>query len=87
MVFLRGEADLGIVGANLDLGWMNADLHDARGDFWDIEAMVTVSPIPLIELFVGYRYVLIDAKGDVDGQHFDSDLKLSGWMIGGGISF
>ena len=87
MLFARASAGVGIVAADLEVGWMNIHLNDAKGNFLDIDGRVSVSVAPLVELFGGYRYVLIDVLGDVDGQAFDTDLELTGWVLGGLISF
>jgi hypothetical protein len=87
MPFLQLEGDLGVVAATLDAGWIHIDLEDAGGTFFDLEALVRVQPFAHAEVFAGYRFLSIDADGDADGQDFRADLRLQGWMIGGGITF
>ena len=74
-------------GASLDIGWLDVSLSDMKGNFLDTEAMILFTPLPTIEIFLGYRYTVIDAHGDIDGQDFDTDLQLEGWYFGGGFSF
>ncbi|MEZ5966644.1 MAG: hypothetical protein R3F56_22595 [Planctomycetota bacterium] len=87
MVFVQAEANAGIVAATLDVGYMQASLHDARGQFLDVEALVRVNPLPLFEIFAGYRLISLDARGVADERRYDADLRLHGWMLGGGITF
>lgn len=87
MLYARAGANVGIVSANLEVGWLSVDLQDGKGNFLDVDAMVTVSPTPVLDLFVGYRYISIDALGEADGQDFDTDLQLGGWYVGGGVTF
>lgn len=87
MLFAQAEVDVGIVAATLDVGYMQANLRDAKGQYLDIEGLVRVNPLPLFEIFAGYRYIGLDARGVADDRHYDADLRLHGWMLGGGISF
>jgi len=87
MLFGQAEVDVGIVAATLDVGYMQASLHDARGQYWDVEALVRINPVPMFEVFAGYRFITLDARGNADDRRYDADLRLHGWMLGGGISF
>ena len=87
MLFARASAGVGIVAADLEIGWMNIHLNDAKGTFLDVDGRVTLNVAPSMELFGGYRYILIDALGDVDGQDFDTDMEMMGWVLGGAFSF
>lgn len=87
MLFAQAEADLGVVAATLDFGYMQASLDDARGRYMDLEALVRVNPLPLFEIFAGYRFIDLTAKGDADERRYEADLVLRGWLIGGGVSF
>ena len=87
MLFARAGLDAGPVGADLSVGWLSADLQDAKGTFWDIDAMIRLEPIPNVDVFGGYRYISIDAQGVVDAQRFDTDLHLRGWYVGVGLTF
>ncbi|HLU40141.1 MAG TPA: hypothetical protein VK081_12215 [Planctomycetota bacterium] len=87
MVFLQAEVDLGIVAGTLDIGYMEADLEDADGRYLDVEALVRFNPVPVVELFAGYRFIDLDARGRADSRNFSADVQLHGWMIGGGVAF
>ena len=64
---------------------MAGTIGDVDGTYWDVEALLRYQATGLIEIFAGYRFINIDVEGEADGQRFDSDLILSGWMVGGGI--
>ncbi len=85
MAFVQGEIDLGAVEAVIDVGALKADVGDASGMFLDVEALLRYSPTPKIHAFVGARLIRIDANGNADGQDFDLNLTLKGFM--GGIGF
>ena len=87
MLFVQVAADVGPVGATVDLGGISVDLPDAEGTFFDLEAMLRVEPFDHVELIAGYRWISIDADGEADGQAFDADLELQGWFVGGGVTF
>jgi hypothetical protein len=85
MLFIQGEIDFGAVEAVIDIGGLKADVGDASGTFLDVEALLRYSPTPKIHLFAGARLIRINADGTADGQAFDLDLTLRGFM--GGIGF
>ncbi|HHI81356.1 MAG TPA: hypothetical protein ENK02_15435 [Planctomycetes bacterium] len=85
MVFVQGEVDFGAVEAVVDVGALKADVGDASGTFFDVEALLRYSPTPKIHVFLGARLIRIDADGTADGQAFDLNLTLKGFM--GGIGF
>ncbi len=87
MLFLQTELDFGLVGATLDTGWMSLDLGDVKGTWIDIEGLANFNVFGPFELFAGYRYISIDTEGDADGQAFEADVVLEGWILGGGISW
>lgn len=87
MVFLKGEVAVGRVTATLDAGYIEADLDDMEGTFWDLEGLLRLRVTGNLEVFGGYRYINIDSEGSSDGQDFDVDLELDGWIVGGGVSF
>lgn len=87
MLYARASTDVGMFSASVDVGWLSLDLGDGKGNFFDLDAMVGLQPAPYFELVAGYRYILIDASGDFEGQKYDTDLMLSGWFVGGGITF
>jgi hypothetical protein len=87
MLFAQGEVDLGVVSGTLDLGFLDVDLGDIGGTYFDLEAMISVEPFEAVEFYAGYRYISLDADGTSDGQDMIADLLLRGWFIGGGVHF
>lgn len=87
LAFLRAEAAFGPVSAVAEVGYIEADVEDVTAKFLDVEAMLAVQPTLLLQLFVGYRSLHLDASGTIDGDAFDADLRISGLLIGGGVRF
>jgi hypothetical protein len=87
MVFAQAELGLGLFAATVDVGYMQASLDDARGEFLDVEALLRFSPAPFVEVFAGYRLIDVDVRGNADERRYEADLLLHGWMAGGGIVF
>jgi hypothetical protein len=88
MPVLRAEVDLGVIGAVGEVGYIDIPrIEDVEGRFWDAELLIEYRPAPLFFLFAGYRHISMDGRGETDGHEFGLDLELSGWMIGGGLSF
>jgi hypothetical protein len=87
LAFVRAEIDLGIVSAVGEVGYMSIDVEDVETKFLDLEALLMIHPLPLLNFFVGYRSMELEAKGAIDGDSFDTDLQISGFMVGGGIIF
>ncbi|MFO1054216.1 MAG: hypothetical protein U1F36_18515 [Planctomycetota bacterium] len=87
MLFLQSEGRFGPLSAELDLGYLDVDLGDTGGTYFDLEALVAYDLTAQIELNAGYRYISMDANGKSDGQDLTADLTLQGWFIGGGIRF
>lgn len=86
-LFLEAGVDLGLISADANLGFMSAHLGDAAGRYVDAELMVRAKPIERFELFVGYRYTVLDADGVASGRDFDADVTVSGLLFGGGVRF
>jgi hypothetical protein len=87
MLFIQGEADLGIVDFVLDLGWLDASYGDVSGEILDLEFLARLQPIGPLTIFVGYRVVQLDITGDQDGDSGRIDLEFEGWMGGLGLHF
>lgn len=87
LLMLRGEVDLGVVGAMAEVGYLEVDVDDIQASLLDIEAMLTLKPAWWFDLFAGYRSLAIDADGLVDGDSVDADLTISGFIVGGGLRF
>jgi hypothetical protein len=87
LAFLRGEVDIGPVSAVAEVGYMQVDVDDVEVSLFDLEALLMVEPVPLVHFFAGYRLLALDAEGEIDGDAFDADLTIDGFLIGGGIRF
>ncbi len=87
MLYARASTDVGIVSGTVELGWLDIDLGDAAGSYFDLNAMISVSPIPKLEIVAGYRNVDIDVEGHIDNQDFGTHLRMAGWYVGGGVTF
>lgn len=70
-----------------EVSGISVNLPDANGLYWDISMKLRYQPVPLLDMFVGYRYLLIDAEGDVGGQDFDADIHLNGLLFGASFRF
>jgi hypothetical protein len=84
---VRGEVDLKWFNFVGELGYMSADVEDLEARLVDIEAMLMVRPVRWAHLFLGYRSIVLDAKGNLDNDYVDADVTLSGFMFGGGFEF
>lgn len=87
LAFVRGTVDLGIASGVVELGYIEADIGDVDGSFFDAEILVEVRIAPLVHLFGGYRRIALDAEGVVDGDTYEADLEVDGFVIGGGVRF
>lgn len=87
MLYVRGAVDTGVVRGELSLAWIEADVADVQGLFFDADATVVFSPVPALDVFAGYRYINMDVDGKLDGQQFTTNTQLSGWYLGAGITF
>jgi hypothetical protein len=87
MAFVRGKVDLGIVSGIAEVGYMAIDIDDVDTKFLDAEVLVMVHPTAMLDLFAGYRLLDLDADGEIDGDSFDADLQIGGFLIGGGVRF
>ena len=87
MLFLRGEVEVGPVGAVAEVAYAGASVDGVDASLLDVEALLLVHPTSMLELFVGYRYLQLQVDGEIDGDSYDSDLRLGGLMVGGGVRF
>jgi hypothetical protein len=88
LLFLSAELDLGRAGVVGEFGYMQ--VHNYRGvdgAFVDLELLADLRLSGAVHVFGGYRYIDLDADGDIDNQSFVVDLSVSGWIIGGGVRF
>lgn len=77
--------DLFTVGG--DLGLMYADLRDGTGRYIDGEVWARYQVTKELDLLAGYRYLVLDAKGEATDRDFDADVNVRGLFVGGGIKF
>lgn len=70
-----------------DLGIMYADLRDATGRYLDAEAWGRWQINKDFDLILGYRYLVLDAKGQATDRDFDADVDVRGVFLGGGLKF
>lgn len=87
LAFLRGECALGPVNALAEVGYIGATIDGVDASLLDIEAQLQVRPTSWLDLFVGYRYLALNAQGVVSNDSYDVDLTVSGFMLGGGFRF
>lgn len=87
LLFVRGEVDVGIVDGMIEVGYVEADVDEVDGSLLDIELLVQVRPVGMLTLFAGYQLLLLDANGEVDGDAYDADLQIGGFLIGGGLTW
>jgi hypothetical protein len=87
MAFVRGTVGLGVVSGVVEIGYMAIDVDDVDTEFLDVEVLAMVHPTPLLDLFAGYRLLALDAEGEIDGDAFDADLQVGGFVVGGGVRF
>lgn len=87
LLFVRAKGVFGPVCAVAEVGYMKADVDEVELSLLDVDAMLRVNPLPLVHFFLGYRWFAIDGSGSVDGDAFDTDLTLGGFLVGGGVDF
>ena len=87
LLFGRARTNLWNFNGLLELAWLDLDLPDAKGSYFDLNAAVSYEVMEDVEVFLGYRNILIDVDGDFEGQDFGTHLKISGFYLGGGFSF
>ena len=86
---LHGQAQLDLKAVSLIVegGWINAEVRDTEGTFFDVAAMLRVPLHDRIHLFAGYRYISLDGEGRADEQNLAADLTIDGWVAGLGVRF
>lgn len=87
MAYVSTELKYEMFSLDTDIGGMSVDLPDAKGTFWDVTTKVKYHPLPLVDVFVGYRYLMINADGTMDGQDFNANLHMNGLFFGGRVAF
>ncbi len=66
--------DVNAAGITLDYG-------EIDGTVLDVEALLR-GELGRVGIFAGYRRVLAETRGRDDGQEFEGDVTLSGWLVG-----
>jgi hypothetical protein len=61
-------------------------IQDIDGTVLDLEALLR-GDWDHIGWFAGYRYVLVQTKGDIDNQRVEGDIQLAGWLAGISVRF
>lgn len=84
---LRLEVPLGEFLLTGDARGMTIHLSDFDGTYYDLSAELAWRPFRNVGVFVGYRYVRVDATGTSNGDDYDLDLKLHGPFAGFEIRF
>ncbi|MCR9244260.1 MAG: hypothetical protein NXI31_04455 [bacterium] len=88
MLFGRAEIDIAdflqLVG---EVGYVAVDVEDVEANLLDVEALLELTALEPLNLFVGYRSISFEGEGEIDGDSIDIDLGLSGLIVGGGIRF
>ena len=80
MAFVRTAIDLGSsIDAMFEIGANFVDVGDTLVDF---DAIIRWNPLPLVELFAGYRFILFDGDGQSADRGWQADILLHGGMIG-----
>jgi len=87
LAFVRATIDLAYVALVAEIGYMEIDVKDLRAEMLDIEALLEVRPTKMLNLFVGYRSLQVQAEGRINDDRVDIDVGLSGFILGGGIRF
>jgi len=87
MLFVRGEVELWKLALIAEVGYMEIDVDEVTASLFDAEALVELRATPLLNLFAGYRVLSLQMDGEVDGDAFDADIRLDGFVVGGGIRF
>lgn len=70
-----------------EIGHMSADVDDYEARLVEFEAMVSYQLSTHWHLFAGYRYLVLDAKAELDGDFIDAKFSMQGPMVGGGLRF
>lgn len=87
LLFGQAEIEIGKFEAVIDVGGISIDVEDIDGTIIDVEAIARLKIGDHFELFGGLRHILLDVEGTADDQNFLSDLRMTGWMVGGGFRF
>lgn len=87
MPFVEFETYLGGFTFGINGGIMAADLGDGDGTYADVEGYTRFQLTNEIDLFGGYRFIMMDGDATADGRDFEADVDVQGFYFGGGIRF
>lgn len=87
MPFLQAEVQVDDFSAVVDVGAVSLSFDDFDGTFVDLEGFLSYRPVGPVELYAGYRYVILDTNGTFDGEDFLADLEVQGFFVGAGVIF
>ena len=74
--------------ADAEIGFLDLlGLRGVDGRFADLEATLTYETPSGLQLLAGYRLVSADAEDENATDAVGTDLRVSGWFVGGGIRF
>lgn len=71
----------------VEAGYMSADVSDYEARLVEFDAMASYQLSAHLHLFVGYRYLVLDAKAKLDDDFIDAKFAMQGPMVGGGLRF
>lgn len=84
---LRLEVPIGDFLLTGDAQGMAIHVDDFDGTYYDLSAELAWRPFRNVGVFLGYRYVRVDATGTSNGYDYDVDLRLHGPFAGLEIRF
>jgi hypothetical protein len=87
MPYVEAEAFWRDLTVGASMGIMSADLGDANGRYWDIEAYANWALNNKFDLKFGYRYLLLDGYGRASSRDFDADVDVQGIYFSAGVRF
>src|SRR5690606_7174939 len=87
MPYVEAEAFWRDLTVGATMGIMSADLGDANGRYWDIEAYSKWAINQSYDLKFGYRYLLLDGFGRASSRDFDADVDVQGIYLSAGVRF
>jgi len=86
MGFLRAEVEIWKLAGVVEGGYSKVDIDDAEGSVLDLTGLIELR-LNRVNAFVGYRIFDFDGDGVIDEDSFDADIKIAGFIIGGGFQF
>lgn len=84
---VRGEIDLSLAALIAEVGYMEIDVDSVRAKMLDLELLLEIRPTRMLNVFVGYRSLQMEAAGRINDNRVDIDVGLSGFVLGGGLRF